>query len=228
MNPLEGVFNKYSPHRVTSILVLLSALVFVVQIVVGRGVIGSFGLVPALAQSGISTHTLTFITSMFLHGGFLHLFFNMWYLDMFGKELERDMQWWQYLLLYLSGGVAAGVIHVLFNLGSSVPVIGASGAISALMGYYAYLYHDRTIVSYIFGIFRSVMTIRSFMLFWFGIQLLGVIGGVLGGFAGGIAWWAHIGGFVWGLGIAWIVQLIIKRKKHKTVYPEIEEDIWRR
>ncbi|MFT7557874.1 MAG: membrane associated rhomboid family serine protease [Planctomycetota bacterium] len=227
MNPIEGVFNKYSPHRVTSILVLLSSLVFVVQMVLGTGIIGRFGLIPALA--GFNTNAYTFITAMFLHGGFFHILFNMWYLDMFGKEIEGGMKSWQYLLLYLSGGIVAGIIHILFNLGSMVPVIGASGAISALMGYYAYFYHDRRIVSYIFGIFRSTMTIRSFMLFWFGIQLLGVIGGALGGFAGGIAWWAHIGGFAWGLLVAWLVaQIGKKRKKEEVLYPEIEESIWRR
>ncbi len=137
---------------------------------------------------------------MFLHGGFLHIIMNMWFLYIFGDNVEDRLGHLRYLVFYLFCGVAAGVIHLLTNWSSNVPTIGASGAISGVMGAYLLLYPRSKILTLVFIVlFIQFIEIPAFIFLgiWFFLQIVSV--GTSSGNAGGVAFWAHIGGFVVGL-----------------------------
>lgn len=145
-------------------------------------------------------------TSMFLHGGWLHLLGNMLFLYVFGDNVEDEFGHLGYLIFYISCGIGSGLIHVLFNLHSSLPAIGASGAISGVMGAYALLF-PRARVLMLFFIFLIPVPAVIVLGYWFVLQFLEGVGGLGGTMSpGGVAWWAHIGGFVMGFVIAAIVK----------------------
>jgi len=144
---------------------------------------------------------LTLLTSIFLHGDWTHIIFNMLYLWVFGDNIENVFGHTGFLLFYLAGGIVAGLMHVAFSLGPQaglVPIIGASGAIAAVMGAYLALFPNARIVTFIF---YMPVPISAFwyLIIWLGMQFLGVLGGDTG-----IAWWAHIGGFLFGYLVAFV------------------------
>jgi len=142
----------------------------------------------------------TTVTSMFMHGGWLHLIGNMWFLWIFGNNVEDSMGHARFLIFYLLCGLAAVALQVISQPDSGVPMVGASGAIGGVMGAYIVLYpRVRVHMLVIFGIFiRTIIVPASFMLgYWFLLQLVG--GAVsLGRDGGGVAFWAHVGGFAAG------------------------------
>jgi len=144
-------------------------------------------------------------TSMFLHGGLMHLLGNMLFLYVFGDNVEDYFGHFGYLLFYLFCGVGSGLVHVLFNWNSSLPAIGASGAISGVMGAYALLY-PRANVLMLFFIFLIPIPAMFVLGYWFVLQFIAGIGGLGAANTGGVAFWAHIGGFLIGLAIAWIAK----------------------
>ena len=144
-------------------------------------------------------------TSMFLHGGLMHLLGNMLFLYVFGDNVEDYFGHLPYLLFYLFCGVASGMVHVLFNWGSSLPAIGASGAISGVMGAYAVLY-PRANVLMLFFIFLIPIPAVFVLGYWFVLQFVEGVGVLGAANAPGVALWAHIGGFIVGLMIAWIIK----------------------
>ena len=144
-------------------------------------------------------------TSMFLHGGLMHLLGNMLFLYVFGDNVEDYFGHLPYLLFYLFCGVASGMVHVLFNWGSSLPAIGASGAISGVMGAYAVLY-PRANVLMLFFIFLIPIPAVFVLGYWFVLQFVEGVGVLGAANAPGVALWAHIGGFIAGLMTAWIVK----------------------
>jgi membrane associated rhomboid family serine protease len=144
-------------------------------------------------------------TSMFLHGGLMHLLGNMLFLYVFGDNVEDAFGHLGYLIFYLLCGIGSGFIHVLFNLDSSLPAIGASGAISGVMGAYAVLY-PRANVLMLFFVFLIPIPALLVLGYWFVLQFLEGIGEFGASANGGVAWWAHIGGFLIGLAIAWMVK----------------------
>ena len=144
-------------------------------------------------------------TSMFLHGGLMHLLGNMLFLYVFGDNVEDYFGHVGYLLFYLFCGIGSSFVHVLFNWNSSLPAIGASGAISGVMGAYAVLY-PRANVLMLFFVFLLPIPAIFVLGYWFVLQFLEGIGGLGAANTGGVAFWAHIGGFIIGLLIAWIVK----------------------
>lgn len=144
-------------------------------------------------------------TSMFLHGGLMHLLGNMLFLYVFGDNVEDYFGHVGYFIFYLFCGVWSGFMHVLFNLHSSLPAIGASGAISGVMGAYAVLY-PRANVLMLFFIFLIPIPAVFVLGYWFLLQFLSGIGEFGASNMGGVAWWAHIGGFLIGLVIAWVAK----------------------
>jgi membrane associated rhomboid family serine protease len=144
-------------------------------------------------------------TSMFLHGGLMHLLGNMLFLYVFGDNVEDYFGHLGYLLFYLFCGIGSGFIHVLFNLHSSLPAIGASGAISGVMGAYAVLY-PRARVLMLFFIFLIPIPALVVLGYWFVLQFLAGVGEFGAANSGGVAWWAHIGGFLFGVVIAWTAK----------------------
>ena len=157
-----------------------------------------YAAIPARISSGDGY--LTLVSSMFLHGGWMHLIGNMLFLWIFGDNIEDEMGHVPYLLFYLATGVAAGLIHVYSAPGSVVPTVGASGAIAGVMGGYLLLYPKaRVDILIILIIIFRVFPIPAWIMLavWFGMQFVGGLGADPE--AGGVAYWAHAGGFVAGL-----------------------------
>jgi len=143
------------------------------------------------------------VTSMFLHGGWLHLIGNMWYLWIFGDNVEDRLGKARFLAFYLLSGIAAGVIHYLSSPVSPVPTVGASGAIAAVLGAYAVTYPRARVITLVpIVFFFQILALPALLVlgFWFVYQFflgtLSLAWGPRG--AGGVAWWAHIGGFAFG------------------------------
>jgi membrane associated rhomboid family serine protease len=140
------------------------------------------------------------VTSMFLHGGWLHLIGNMWFLWLFGNNVEDSMGHYRYLAFYVLSGVAAAAAQTFVNPSSVIPMVGASGAISGVMGAYIVLYpRVRVHMLIVLGIFITRIAVPAFLMlgYWFLLQLLGGLPG-LGDDRGGVAFWAHAGGFIAG------------------------------
>jgi membrane associated rhomboid family serine protease len=148
----------------------------------------------------IGQQALSWLSFMFLHGGFWHLLGNMWFLYIFGDNVEDRLGPFRYLIFYLLCGILSGLSHLLFNLHSNMPTIGASGAIAGVMGAYLILHpHSKilTLIPIIFIPWFIEIPAFFFLGFWFVIQFLSATGSH--GNISGIAWWAHIGGFVFGM-----------------------------
>lgn len=212
MIPIRDENPSGSVPVVTRALIAVNAGVFVYELMLGPGIAEfffRFGLVPARITLAIAEGTepaaapaLTFVTSMFLHGGWMHLLGNMWYLWIFGDNLEDRMGKLRYLVFYLAGGlVAAGVQYVLHST-SRVPTVGASGAVAAVLGGYALLYPGARVFTLlpIFPFFQIVPLPAVLVLgLWFVLQFFSGALALGVGASGGVAWWAHIGGFGFGL-----------------------------
>lgn len=152
---------------------------------------------------------LTLLTCVFLHGGWMHFLGNMWFLYIFGDNVEDCFGHFQYLLFYLGWGVAASALHLVSGPDSPLPTIGASGAIAGVMGAYFLLYPRAmvlTLVPLFVIIYTAVLPAYLFLGVWFLIQLLQGTVSISGTLASGVAWWAHIGGFVAGLASVWILN----------------------
>lgn len=152
---------------------------------------------------------LTLLTCIFLHGGWMHFLGNMWFLYIFGDNVEDRFGHLGYLLFYLGCGVAASLAHLASSPGSAVPTIGASGAIAGVMGAYLYLYPRAMVVTLVpLFIFLQIMVLPAplFLGIWFVLQLFSGVFSITGAAATGVAWWAHIGGFAVGLGVAWLLN----------------------
>jgi len=144
----------------------------------------------------------TVVTSMFMHGGWLHLIGNMWFLWVFGNNIEDSMGHTRFVVFYLLSGVAAAATQMLVDPGSRIPMVGASGAISGVMGAYILLYPRVRVHTLItLGFFLTTVTLPAYVIlgYWFVLQLLFGTVGALSGAQGGVAVWAHVGGFVAGL-----------------------------
>ena len=197
---------------ITLFLITLNVVVFLYQVSLGpRGsevFVYQYGAIPAVVTGernlpgGLAAIPpfLSVFTSMFLHGGWLHLIGNMWYLWIFGNNIEEAMGHLRYFVFYIVCGFLASISHIMSNVGSTLPSIGASGAIAGVLGAYILLYPRARVLTLIFlGFFIRLLYIPAgFVLgFWFILQLLN--GSMAGGQdVGGIAFWAHIGGFVAG------------------------------
>ena len=153
---------------------------------------------PGDAPSGI----YTLITSVFMHGGWFHLISNMWFLWIFGDNVEDSMGRGRFLLFYVLTGVLAALAQVLIDVSSPIPLVGASGAISGVMGAYLVLYPKVKIDTIVFlGFFITRITVPAYvmLLYWAFIQMLGSVPALAGsGVGGGVAFLAHLGGFVAG------------------------------
>lgn len=163
-----------------------------------QGFFMTWGLVPARFTAGEGLETL--FTSMFLHGGWMHLAGNMLFLWIYGDNLEEEMGPVGFLAFYLAAGAAAGIAQVLPEPGSAIPMVGASGAIAGVMGGYLLLFPRAKVdVLFIFIIFFRIFAIPAWIVLglWLGIQIFSGVSTPSD--EGGVAYWAHVGGFVAGL-----------------------------
>ena len=198
---------------VTISLIVLNVVVFLYQLSLGRDLeqfFERFGAVPQSIMSCMSPMEflpgvlLPMTTSMFLHGGWLHLIGNMLYLWVFGENVEDKLGRPQFVVFYLLCGIIASGLHIVIDPTSSVPMVGASGAISGVLGAYLLMFPGARVVTVIpIFVFLQVAELPALVVlgFWFVIQFFnGMLSlGYEAGGMGGVAWWAHIGGFVAGV-----------------------------
>lgn len=174
--------------------------------------IRAWALVPSSVDFTNIASLFPFVTSQFLHASIAHIAFNMWYLWIFGDNIEGRFGHARFLVFYLLTGVVAGIIQFFFLVGSDIPMLGASGAVAGILGaYWALFPHHRvdTLMPY-FGFWsRATLPAGVVLLFWFVGQLFSGVGSIAVGSAatGGVAWWAHIGGFAFG----WLVARLVGR-----------------
>ena len=210
MIPLRDTIQSKRYPVVNTSLIVANLLVFLLQLAQGEKLhqfIVTYGLVPArysvpeiAVQFSLTQQALALLSFMFLHGGFWHLFGNMWSLYIFGDNVEDRLGPVRYLLFYLLCGFASGLTHLLFNYYSKLPTVGASGAIAGVMGAYFLLYPHSKILTFIpifFIPYFIEIPAVFFLGIWFVLQFLSAAGTPAQ--SGGIAWWAHIGGFVFGM-----------------------------
>ncbi|HKY56384.1 MAG TPA: rhomboid family intramembrane serine protease [Anaerolineales bacterium] len=206
MIPLYDTIRSRQFPFINWLLILANAAVFWYELQLGEGALQNFiftwGLIPEQLIAHPQDQWLTIFTSMFLHGGWFHLLSNMWVLYIFGDNIEDRVGSPRYLIFYLLGGIAAAFLQIYVMQGSSVPMIGASGAIAGVLGAYLVSFPGSRIASlvpilFIFTIVEIPAII--FLIFWFVSQLYSGLFTMQGGAASGIAWWAHIGGFIFGL-----------------------------
>ena len=194
---------------ITILLIVANIAVFLYELSLGSGVEYLVSVMGAIPYEITHIHlnpkvSLTLITSLFLHGSILHLLGNMLYLWIFGNNIEDAVGHIKFVLFYLITGVAASMTHILLNTDSMVPVIGASGAISGVMGAYFLFYPRARVLTLIpFFIFIRIIKVPAFFFlgFWMLFQVISGINVSQSGEAG-IAWFAHIGGFAAGLILA--------------------------
>lgn len=202
MIPLRDTQPSYSTPFVTVILIVVNLLIFFFEASLDpyslNHFISTYGLIPD------RLHISSTVTSMFLHGGWLHVIGNMWFLWIYGDNVEDVLGHGRFVVFYLLCGVAAAMVHVFFNTGSRVPTVGASGAIAGVMGAYLIKFPHARIVTLvpIFLFFTTIEIPAVLMLvYWFFLQIFGGIGNI--GYSqvseGGVAWFAHIGGFLVGM-----------------------------
>jgi len=188
-----------------------------------------WGFIPArVHQEGLTLPVLvTFVTSMFLHGGWVHILGNMWFLYIFGDNVEDRLGHARYLIFYLLCGIAGGVLHLLANPLSPMPAVGASGAIAGVLGGYFVLFPLARVVSLVwFFWFIDIVELpaATFLGLWFIFQLFsGVASLPLGKAAGGVAWWAHIGGFLCGV---FLIKLLCKRRELCRFPYDFNPSVW--
>lgn len=213
MIPLKNLRPRTHFPTVTLALIAINFLVFFYQLTLDPRALQSFimtySMIPARAQLALahSQYTLAqgflpLFTSMFLHGGWLHIIGNMWFLWLFGPNVEDRLGHLPYLGFYLVCGLGAGIAQTLFSLGSTIPGLGASGAIAGVLGAYVVFFPSSrilTLVTLFFWWFFARLPAVLFIGLWFAVQFLSGIGSLGSAQAGGVAWWAHVGGFLLGM-----------------------------
>ena len=203
----DNRFRRITPY-VTYFLIVLNVLFFFVELSGGDAFVIQWAFVPSRFLATPITDFLTLFTSMFMHGGLMHLGSNMLYLWIFGDNVEDNFGHVKFLIFYLLCGLAATGAQLAFSLDSNIPNLGASGAIAGVLGAYILLF-PKTRVHVLSG--RGIIPVPALIVigFWFVLQLFSGIGSLYAtSDTGGIAYMAHIGGFVAGLALA----LVFKRK----------------
>ena len=209
MIPLRDTQPSYTFPFVTVAIIVLNVLAFLYEFMMDpyelNFFIAHYGVIPTRFQ------WMDVLTSIFLHGGWMHLIGNMWFLWIYGDNVEDILGHSQYLIFYLLCGLAATMVHVLFNGDSRVPTIGASGAIAGVMGAYVVKFPHSKITTLVpVFVFITTMEIPAYiiLLYWFVIQFFSGVGSVGHSHLsqGGVAWFAHIGGFLAGIALILVMR----------------------
>jgi membrane associated rhomboid family serine protease len=204
MIPLRSSEPHYTRPTVNLVLIAMNVAVFLYELSMPNYALNRFIMTHGLVPDRLSY--VSILTSMFIHGGFLHIAGNMWFLWIFGRGVEDLLGHAKYLFLYFACGIAAALFFVMLNSNSTVPTVGASGAIAGVMGAYLIKFpraYIRTLVFIV--IFITTIDVPAFvlLLYWFAIQFFSGIGSV--GYSaessGGVAWFAHVGGFLAGMAL---------------------------
>ena len=221
MFPLRDTQPSYSTPVVVIFLIVINILIFLFEFSLGPrsqdAFIAAYGLTPD------RFHFVNILTSMFLHGGWLHVLGNMWFLWIFGDNIEDILGHGKFLLFYLLSGVAAAMTQTLVNPFSPVPMVGASGAIAGVMGAYMIKFpHSRirTLVFILFFITTFDVPAWVMLLYWFAIQFFSGVGSI--GYSqasqGGTAFFAHVGGFLAGILLIYLIKPKQRYTRRKDLY----------
>ena len=209
MIPLRDTQPSNTFPFVTIAIIVLNVIAFLYEFSLGdyelNFFIAHYGLIPTRFE------WMDVLTSTFLHGGWMHLIGNMWFLWIYGDNVEDILGHAQYLVFYLACGAAATMVHFLFNMDSRVPTIGASGAIAGVMGAYVVKFpHSRITTLVPVFVFLTTMEIPAYfiLLYWFVIQFFSGVGSMGHSHLsqGGVAWFAHVGGFLAGVALILIMR----------------------
>ncbi|MGH7916947.1 MAG: rhomboid family intramembrane serine protease [Candidatus Binataceae bacterium] len=209
MIPLRDSETSHRLTPVNTALIILNFAIYGLEVRLGQNaapVLSSYAMVPAhianLGAAGGTTavwNLATLITSLFLHAGILHVAGNMLYLFIFGPAVEEGLGHARFLLFYVAAGIVAGLALVAMGPESRVAVIGASGAIAGVLGAY-FVLHPRGRILTVLIIWSFEVPAAAYLLLWFAAQLFsGIQAGAQGPLMGGVAWWAHVGGFLFGV-----------------------------
>jgi membrane associated rhomboid family serine protease len=225
MIPLRDSEPSGSFPVVTIVLILLNGLVWLYELSIGQGIdrfILEYGLTPLRVvtfyqyEGGfVGNALLPTITSLFLHGGWLHVIGNMWFLWIFGDNVEDRLGHVKFLFFYLLCGMASGIVQTFFHPLSRIPTIGASGAVSGVLGAYLIAFPTAS-VSTLVLIFIVRIPAFIFLIFWFIFQFLSGTAELGSAYqdTGGVAYWAHISGFIFGIVLMWLFPKNPKRSVH--------------
>jgi membrane associated rhomboid family serine protease len=217
--PLKDLNPRRTFPLVNTLLILANIVVFIYQLTLPEQAMKYFVLanatIPARFPAWLGGHApfeaafLPLVTSMFLHSSIAHLAGNMLFLWIFGDNVEDFYGHFTYLFFYLLCGVGSSLLHIVFNFHSSIPALGASGAISGVMGAYAFLYPRAQVLTLVF-VFLVPIPAVIILGVWFALQFLSALGtiGQVVNIHGGVAWWAHVGGFLMGM----LLTAFVKRK----------------
>jgi membrane associated rhomboid family serine protease len=213
--PLKDLNPRRSYPVVNTLLILANVAVFIYQTTLpayaSKAFMTANAIIPQRIPQWFAGHAsfevafLPLLTSMFLHSGIAHIAGNMLFLWIFGDNVEDYFGHVQYLIFYLVCGIGAGLLHVFFNFSSSLPAVGASGAISGVMGAYIVLYPRARVLTLVF-IFLVPIPAFIILGYWFVLQFLGGITTLGVAATGGVAWWAHVGGFLAGIFITKLTE----------------------
>jgi membrane associated rhomboid family serine protease len=219
MIPIRDEIRTSGRTWLTYVLIAVNVLVFLYETSLGEALdafVTTWGLVPwnmthGVAARGFSLreHVLPWLTSMFLHGGWVHLIGNMWFLHIFGDNVEDRLGRPRFVVLYVCGGLVAGLAQVVSSPGDTVPMVGASGAIAAVLGAYLLMYPRARVLTVVpIFIFLQFVRLPAFLFIgiWFVFQMFSGYAALLSSASGGVAWWAHIGGFVAGLLLCMVLK----------------------
>jgi membrane associated rhomboid family serine protease len=222
MIPLRSTERVYSKAVATGILIAVNVLIFLYQATLDESTLTAFVETWGIVPDQISGHLYSLVTSMFLHGGWLHLLGNMLFLWVFGRNVEDLIGSGRFVAFYLACGLVAGVVQVIASPYSRVPTIGASGAIAGVMGAYLIKFPRARIVTLIpIVIFITTLEIPAafLLLWWFAIQFVSGFGSLAetNYTGGGVAWFAHVGGFIAGM---LLIRAFPARKRFRAWYEE--------
>lgn len=224
MIPIRDDNPAHRPPIATVTLIAACVVVFLWQLSLDpraqEAAVYSWGMIPAvlLGEARLPAELVrvppaaTLLTSMFLHGGWGHLLGNMLYLWIFGNNIEDRLGHGRFILFYVACGLAAAAAQILPEPGSRIPMIGASGAISGVLGAYMLLYPQARVLVLIPLGFMFLHHVRAVWLLgvWFTLQIVSALAAPAG--TGGVAWWAHVGGFVAGVALALPLRRPVRRR----------------
>jgi membrane associated rhomboid family serine protease len=196
---------------VTYALLAINVALFFLQMVAPREFTTVFAIIPKMATVDFSHFTLTLLTSMFLHGSITHLGGNMLYLWIFADNVEGILGHVKFTIFYFASGLAAGIVQTLVDPTSIIPIVGASGAIAGVLAAYMILFPHAKVHTFLFLFFyfTSIRIPAFYVLgFWFLMQLTNGLSALGLDTTGGVAWFAHIGGFLAGLGLIQMLRRI--------------------
>ncbi len=213
MIPIRDEIKTHRTPIVNYALVVINVLVFLWMFLNSANleqIYYEYALIPANIFNGIDVGDITdLFTSMFMHGGWMHLIGNMLYLWIFGDNIEDRLGHIGYLIFYLAGGLAAAFLQIIISPSSQIPMVGASGAIAAVLGAYLVMYPNSRVYTFIpIGFYARVRLMPAVVVLglWFVLQLISGVGSLGALDQGGTAYFAHIGGFIFGLVVGWLFK----------------------